>query len=128
MPKTVLLVEDDPDTRAIYGTALIARGYRVLTATQGAEGVSLARRHRPDIILMDIRMPVMDGWHAMRYLRSYYRTASIPVCAVSAYAPEAEEVAAVEALGFQGFLIKPIPPKELVTEVEDRIGPPRAHA
>ena len=61
VPKTVLIVEDDEDTRTVYADALRERGYRVLTATQGAEGVHLARRHRPDLILLDIRMPVMDG-------------------------------------------------------------------
>lgn len=123
MPKTVLVVEDDADTRNIYGTALSECGYRVLMAVHGAEGVALARRFRPDLILMDIRMPVMDGWHAMQYLRSYRYTSAIPVCAMSAYAPEADEADAVERLGFECFLMKPLAPKRIVEEVEVRIGP-----
>jgi CheY-like chemotaxis protein len=124
MPKTVLIVEDDEDTRSIYSTAIAERGYRVLTASQGAEGVHLARRHRPDLILLDIRMPVMDGWQVMRYLKSFPHTRSIPVCAISAYAPEEEELEQIGQMEFDCFLMKPIDPRDIVAEVEARIGPP----
>lgn len=124
MPKCVLVVEDDEDTRAIYAAALETRGYRVITADHGAEGVHLARLHRPDLILLDIRMPVMNGFQAMRYLRSYRETASIPVCAISAYAPDEHGQREAERMGFYGFLIKPIDPSDVVAEIEERIGPP----
>ena len=78
MAKTVLIVEDDSDTRDIYQTALTERGYDVLVAIDGAEGVHIARKHHPDLILLDIRMPVMDGWQAVCYLRSFPQTQKIP--------------------------------------------------
>lgn len=126
MPKTVLIVEDDEDTRSIYGTAVSERGYRVLTATHGAEGVHLARRYRPDLILLDIRMPVMDGWQAMRYLKGDLQTRNIPICAISAYSVDDEERQAALRMEFDCVLAKPMDPREVVSEVERLIGPPDA--
>ena len=83
MPKSILIVDDDEDNRRIYSAALSERGYRVLVAMHGAEGVHLARTHKPALILLDIRMPVMDGWGAIRWLKSYPETRRIPVCAIS---------------------------------------------
>jgi CheY-like chemotaxis protein len=123
MPKTVLIVEDDEDTRKIYAAALTERGYQVVTATQGAEGVHLARRHRPDLILLDIRMPVMNGWSTARYLKADVDTRHIPICAISAYDIEEEEGAG-QPVHFDCFLMKPIDPHAVVAEVERRIGPP----
>jgi CheY-like chemotaxis protein len=126
LPKYILIVEDDPDCRTIYQTALEGFGYEVLIAAQGAEGVHLARRHRPDLILMDIRMPVMDGWEAIRYLKADPYTCRIPVCAISAHVPQPEDQERVQRMGFDCFLMKPIDPKQIVAEVEKRIGPPRS--
>src|SRR5829696_2223508 len=88
MTKTVLVVEDDIDTSMIYAAALTQRGFNVLTARHGAEGVYLARRHIPRLILMDIRMPVMNGWHALATLKNDSDTRSIPVWVMSAYFEE----------------------------------------
>lgn len=125
MPKTVLIVEDDSDTREIYLTALTERGYDVLIATHGAEGVHIARKHHPDLILLDIRMPVMDGWQAVCYLRSFPQTRKIPICGISAYAVEHEELAQMGRVEFESFLTKPIDPRDVVAQVEAMIGPPR---
>lgn len=124
MPKTILIVEDDEDTRSIYATALTGRGYRVLVATQGAEGVHLARRHHPDLILLDIRMPILNGWGAARYLRADPETRNIPICAISAYEVDDEERELAERVEFDCFLTKPIDPREVVAEVEARVGSP----
>ena len=122
VPKTVLIVEDDEDTRTVYADALRERGYRVLTATQGAEGVHLARRHRPDLILLDIRMPVMDGWEAARYIKSDLAISGVPICAISAYDLEAGEMEESARQYFDCFLMKPIDPKTVADEVDRRIG------
>jgi CheY-like chemotaxis protein len=122
VPKTVLIVEDDEDTRAVYADALRERGYRVLTATQGAEGVHLARRHRPDLILLDIRMPVMDGWEAARYIKSDLGISGVPICAISAYGLEPGEMEESARQYFDCFLMKPIDPKTVADEVDRRIG------
>lgn len=126
--KQVLIVEDDEDARVVYQNALKARGYTVTAARQGAEGVHLARKLRPNLILLDIRMPVMNGWQALHYLRSYEETRSIPVCAISAYPPEKEELERFGSMDCDWYLMKPISPRDVVAEVESRIGPPTAQA
>lgn len=125
MPKTILIIEDDADTREIYTAALQQRGFRVVTATHGAEGVHLARRTRPDLILLDIRMPILDGWGAARYLKSDPETRNIPICAISAYGSEEEEAETSARVNFDCFLMKPIAPEVIVAEIESRIGPGR---
>lgn len=122
MPRTVLIIEDDADTRSIYRSALEKQGYRVVTASQGAEGVHLARRTSPDLILLDIRMPVMDGWGAARYLKSDPDTRSIPICAISAYESDNEEGETSGRGDFDCFLTKPVSPDRIVQEVARRIG------
>jgi CheY-like chemotaxis protein len=123
MPKTVLIVEDDDHLRGIYAAAVTHRGYEVITATQGAEGVHIARTHRPEMILLDLRMPVMDGHLAMRYLRSFHETAGIPVCAISGFLPDYEP-SDDDRLAFDAVLRKPVEPGDVVLEVEHWIGPP----
>lgn len=121
---TVLVVDDDPDARTVYRDALESSGYRVLTARHGAEGVDTARRQRPDLVLLDIRMPVMDGLDALRYLKSYASTARIPVWGISAYFEELkEEKGLLER--FDYLLRKPLAPEQLVTEVDFFFGPRR---
>jgi CheY-like chemotaxis protein len=83
--KTVLIVDDDADLRRVLVDGLTHRGYRAIEARHGAEGVHLARQHLPDLILLDIRTPVMDGWAALDYLKTYDRTAGIEVWGVSGH-------------------------------------------
>jgi CheY-like chemotaxis protein len=125
MAKLVLIIEDDEDTQRIYATALTERGYRVVVADHGAEGVHLARTLVPDLILLDIRMPVMSGWGALEYLSAYEETRTIPICAISAYQPEVEELQRVEeAEQFRCFLLKPVEPWAITEKVHELIGPP----
>jgi len=121
--KTVLLVEDDEDTRSIYAAALEDAGYRVVIATQGAEGVHLARRTHPDLILLDLRMPVMTGWGTARYLKADPETRSIPICAVSAYDAQEEGIDDSAAVPFDSYLRKPVDPRDVLAEVGSWIGP-----
>lgn len=122
--KTVLLVDDDRDNRTIYTVLLEHVGYTVLQATNGADGVRLARENLPDIILMDLSMPVLDGWGAIRQLREDQRTAQIPVCALSAHVLLEGDYDRARAAGFDCYLTKPIEPRQVVQAVRDRIGPP----
>lgn len=124
MPKVILIVEDDADARAIYEEILSERGYEVLSATHGAEGVHLARRHRPDLILMDIRMPVMDGWQAIQYMKADATVSHIPIWGVSAYVSDDELASQPNWLHFDRLIPKPIDPVELVAEIEAQIGKP----
>lgn len=124
MPKTVLVVEDEEHMRVIFSKALSSRGYNTLTANHGAEGVHLARTHRPDLILMDVRMPVMDGWGALGYLKAYDETRAIPVCGVTGHPLHRLDQIGDEELRFDSVLVKPVEPQQLVALVEERIGSP----
>ena len=124
MPKTLLIVEDDPDARSFYEEALTERGYGVIMALHGAEGVHLARRHRPDLILMDIRMPVMDGWQAIQYLKADPAISHIPIWGISAYLSDEELESQPSWLQFDRLIPKPVDPGSLVDEIEALIGRP----
>jgi CheY-like chemotaxis protein len=103
---TVLVVEDNDDSRIILRAWLEHAGYRVLLAEDGVTGVSLARTEHPDVILMDVAMPRMDGWAAAKEIRSDAVTHYIPIIALTALAlPEDKRRAAEVAI--DGHLIKP---------------------
>ena len=85
-PALVLIVDDCPDARAMYGAYLEFCGYRVVTAGDGIEALAAAQTEWPAVILMDLAMPRMDGWEAIRRLRVNPMTADIPIVALSAYA------------------------------------------
>ena len=121
--KTILIVEDNEDNRLIYSQYLAHGGYRVLEATNGAEGVEMTRAERPDIVLMDISMPVMDGLAATRLLKADDALKAIPVIALTAHAMASDEEMAREA-GCDGYISKPVMPKDVRAEVERWIGLP----
>jgi CheY-like chemotaxis protein len=117
----LLLVEDNEDNRTIYCTLLRHLGYQVIEAQDGVQAVELARRERPDLILMDISIPEMDGWEATRILRRDPTTRSIPIVALTAHALEDDRERAAE-VGFSSYLAKPIEPRAVVAEVRRLIG------
>jgi len=119
--QSVLLVEDNEDNRIIYATALRYAGYEVFEATTGTEGVSHGRRHLPDLILMDISVPELDGWEATALLKADPATRHIPIVAVTAHALPGDEERS-RAAGCDGYLAKPIPPATLLAEVDRRFG------
>ena len=114
---TVLLVEDNADNREIVDAMLSHAGYRVLTAHTGDEGVALARSAAPDVVLMDLALPVLDGWEATARLKSDPTTRHLPVVALTAHAMP-EDRARAAAAGFDGYLTKPIEPRAVLAEVE----------
>jgi two-component system cell cycle response regulator DivK len=120
-PFTILLVEDNDDNRIIYSTALRFTGYEVVEAITGTEGVRMARSEKPDLILMDISVPELDGWQATSILKADPETASIPIIAVTAHALPDDERRSMEA-GCDGYLAKPITPAALIAEVDRRLG------
>ncbi len=120
---TVLLVEDNDDNRAIYRTILEHQGYRVVEALDGEEAVRRASDDPPDLILMDISIPLLNGWEATRRLKADARTARIPVIALTAHALAADRAMA-EEVGCDGYLPKPVTPGRVAAEVRERIGPP----
>ena len=116
MTKRILVIEDQEDNRAILRDLLTSAGFSVLEAVNGAEGVTKARSELPDLILMDIQMPVMDGYEATRRIKAEVATASIPIIAVTSYALSGDEVRAREA-GCNGYVAKPFSPRQLLGQV-----------
>ncbi len=105
--RTVLLVEDFEDTRYVWRLALEERGYRVLEAADGRAAVETALRERPDIVLMDISLPVLDGFQATERLRADPSTKDLLILAVTAH-NESEYRANALAAGFNAFVTKPV--------------------
>ena len=110
----VLLAEDNEDTRRVYGLILRHFGYQVEEATNGVDAVELARSSHPDLVLMDIGLPVLDGWQASRILKSDPETTCIPVIAFSAHIDSTADLA---GRTFDGYILKPVSPLELVRRV-----------
>ena len=104
---TVLVVEDTVDTRHVLGLTLLEQGYRVLTATNGREAVEVALRERPDLILMDLNLPQMDGLMATALIRSHEELRRVPILAITAYDTYGMKEAALEA-GCNGYITKPL--------------------
>lgn len=120
---TVLLVEDDKDNLDIYRTILEHEGHRVISAGDGMEAVEVALESRPEVILMDISLPILDGYQATRLLKADSRTRDIPVIALTAHAGEENRAKALRA-GCDSYLSKPVPPRAVLEEVE-RLGKSR---
>jgi two-component system, cell cycle response regulator DivK len=109
----ILLVDDFEDALAIYHQYLDHCGYRVVVARHGGEAITAAQVHRPQLILMDLRMPVMSGTDAMRALRADPAVSGIPIIALTAHALDGERTEALAA-GFDSVISKPCLPDELV--------------
>lgn len=118
---TVLLVEDHPDNRGIYRTILEHGGLRVIEAEDGEAGVRLAQQQLPDLILMDVSLPLLDGWQATRILKDDPETAHIPIIALTAHALHGDRERAEQA-GCDGYIAKPAPPRDVLAEVRRRLG------
>ncbi len=123
MPKTVLLADDHEDNRSALQMMLERAGYHTLGAHNGQEAVDLAVEHCPDLIVMDLAMPVMDGREATRLLKSDPRTRDIPVVMLTAMALSIDRESLVGE-GFDTVMIKPILPSVFLNDVRTRIGPP----
>jgi two-component system cell cycle response regulator DivK len=112
----VLIVDDNEKNLRLARDVLRAAGFRTLEATNGVEAIALADEHLPEVILMDIRLPGMDGTEAARKLRGESRTASIPVVALSSLRLDRRD-AWLRAAGFAGYLEKPISVREFPDQV-----------
>ena len=110
MPEKILVVDDDADNRRIMELTMLKAGYRVALATNGREAIAAAEREQPDLIVLDLSMPVLTGWEAVKLLKSDPRLKSIPVLAFTAHAMAGDERKVMEA-GFDGYLSKPCVPR-----------------
>ena len=123
MPKRILVVEDDPDNRRIVAKVLSVEGYDVIEAIDGIEALARARAEHPDLILMDLALPNVDGWEATRQLKSDPETLSIPVVALTAVAMRGDEEQA-RAAGCDDYLPKPARPAAIRAVVKKYTGGP----
>ena len=114
--RTILLVEDDDDTRRVYGATLRHAGFRVVEAATGPDAVKIALESSPDLILMDMNLPMLDGWEAARRIRSDDRSGATPILAFSAVIDSIADLRRESTL-FDGFIAKPVTPAELVRRV-----------
>jgi two-component system, cell cycle response regulator DivK len=118
---TLLIVEDNEMNRDMLSRRLQRRGYDVRVATDGAEGLAAAREVLPDLVLMDMSLPVMDGWEATRRLKAEEATRAIPVIALTAHAMSGDRQKAVDA-GCDDFDTKPIELARLLGKIEHWLG------
>ena len=118
--KKVLIVEDVEYNRDLL-VQLLEEEYEILTAADGASGIELAARHRPDLILMDLSLPGIDGWEATRRLKARPETAAIPVIALTAHAMHGDEDRA-RACGCDDYLTKPIDEDQLFARLARLLG------
>jgi two-component system cell cycle response regulator DivK len=119
----VLVVDDFADAREMYGEYLKFCGFRVAEAQNGVEAIEIAKKLKPDLILMDLSMPVVDGWEATRRLKADSSTRSIPVVALTGHAMAGHSESAKSA-GCDVVITKPCLPQDLIKEIQKMIGTP----
>jgi two-component system cell cycle response regulator DivK len=118
MNKTILVIEDHEDNRRIMRDLLTSAGYEVIEAVTGEEGVTAAETHRPDLILMDVQLPGLDGYEATRRIKANPDLGQIPVIIVTSYALSGDDVKAFEA-GCDAYVSKPFSPRELLAKIRE---------
>ena len=114
--KKILIVDDNKKNRYLISFILEKNGFEVITATHGFEGVEAARKQRVDLVIMDIKMPKMDGYEATREIRKLEDYQSVPIIALTSYAMAEDKKKALEA-GCDGYIAKPINPETFMDEI-----------
>jgi two-component system, cell cycle response regulator DivK len=120
---SILVVDDYEDTRQMYAELLVYAGYQVTEARDGAEAIATTLRILPDLVVMDLSLPIIDGWEATRRLKADERTKDIPVLALTGHAPEglAGHSESAQEAGCDAFLAKPCSPETLLELVRDML-------
>ena len=118
MTKRILVVEDQEDNRRIIRDLLASAGYQTIEATDGETGVRLAETERPDLILMDIQLPVLDGHEATRRIKANPDLRPIPIIVVTSYALSGDDVKAMAA-GCDAYVAKPFSPRQLLSKIRE---------
>ena len=117
----ILSVEDHESNRKIIRDLFTRKGYRVIEAVDGEEAVRMAKREKPDLILMDVQLPKMDGYEATRRIKADPELSRIPILAVTSYALSGDKEQALEA-GCDDYVAKPFRPRELLAKAEQLLG------
>jgi two-component system cell cycle response regulator DivK len=123
MTKRILVVEDQEDLRGVLRDLLTGSGYVVAEAANGQAGVDITRSERPDLVLMDIQLPIMDGYEATRQIKTDANLKATPVIAVSSYAMKGDEEKA-RAAGCDHYVTKPYSPVQLLRIIRGFLGNP----
>lgn len=113
---TVLVADDDFDLRTIVTDLLTSSGYAILSASNGEEALEIATAQRPDLVVLDISMPRMDGYTVVKHLRENPETSRMPIIAFTAHALKGDAEKALKA-GYDGYIAKPFQPDELLNEI-----------
>jgi two-component system, cell cycle response regulator DivK len=113
----ILLIEDNETNRDMLSRRLARKGYEVILASDGAEGVSMAHKQAPDLILMDMSLPVVDGWEATRQLKTATATRTIPIIALTAHAMAGDREKALSA-GCDEYETKPVEFQRLLSKID----------
>lgn len=121
----ILCIEDEPDMVDLMRLLLTRKGYEFLGARGGRDGLQIAQEQQPDLILLDIMMPDMDGWQVYQTLRKDERTASIPVIVVTARAKTDEQLRALREAKVDDYITKPFGPAQLLESIEKNLNRPR---
>ena len=121
----ILLVEDNEMNRDMLSRRLVRNGYEVITAVDGQQGAELALSERPDLILMDMSLPVLDGWAATRRIKGYDATRGIPVIALTAHAMAGDHERAMQA-GCEDYDTKPVEISRLLRKIAALLAPKAA--
>jgi two-component system cell cycle response regulator DivK len=118
MSGRILVIEDTEDNRRILRDLFTNAGYELMEASDGERGVAMAAEHRPDIILMDIQLPIIDGYEATRRIKANPATRHIPIIAVTSYALSGDEAKALAA-GCDAYVAKPFSPRKILEKVRE---------
>ena len=117
-PQRILVVEDHEDNRQILRDLLTNAGYQIIEAENGEDGVATAAAHRPDLVLMDIQLPILDGYEASRRIKADPALRAIPIIAITSYALSGDEEKARSA-GCDAYITKPFSPRALLAKVRE---------
>src|SRR5262245_17709841 len=117
MPQTILVVDDERDIVELIRYNLAQAGYRVVTATDGQQALELARKDRPDLVVLDLMLPVMPGTEVARILKQEEKTRAVPIVMLTARGSEVDRIVGFE-LGADDYVVKPFSPRELVLRVQ----------
>ena len=122
MSKRILVVEDQEDNRKIMRDLLSSAGYEVIEAVTGSDGVAMAEAEVPDLILMDMQLPGIDGYEATRQIRAKPALRDVPIIAVTSYALNGDENKTLEA-GCDAYFAKPFSPRKLLEKIREFVPP-----
>jgi two-component system cell cycle response regulator DivK len=120
MSGRILVVEDHEDNRRILRDLLTNAGFQLIEAETGPDGVEMAKAHQPDLILMDLQLPGIDGYEAARQIKAEPRLSSVPIIAVTSYALSGDEQRAFAA-GCSAYICKPYSPRQLLARIREHL-------